>query len=186
MNIDNVVMEIIGEAEKKAKQIEERARIEREKILEEARVKINKEKEIIKKASEEKIKQIRTKELAISRVLAKKIEMSAKKESLEKVYKKLNNDAYDSIGRENILKKLFKQSNEKIDASTVYVNKNDIDVANKIFNGVDVREGDIDNGLIIENKDKTEKMDLSLHTIIKDLRKETVTDAAKILFGEEG
>src|SRR3989344_8158772 len=109
MNLDNVVMEIISEAEKKAKEIEERAKIDREKVLSDVYEKVSGKKERIKNGTEEKINQERTKALAVARLQAKKIEMAAKKEELENLYVEFAEKIY-TTEKQNILRKLFSKT----------------------------------------------------------------------------
>src|SRR3989344_6553643 len=184
MNLDNVVMEIISEAEKRAKEIEERAKIDREKVLSDVYEKVSEKKEKIKKETEEKINQERTKSLAVARLQAKKIEMNAKKESIENLYVEFAEKIYITE-KQSILKKLFGIASGKIDAGTIYVSSDDIKIAKDLFKNLDIEEADVVGGLIIENKSKTEKLDFSLETLIDNLKKETISEVSKILFGED-
>jgi V/A-type H+-transporting ATPase subunit E len=183
MNLDNVVMEIIDEAERKAKEIEERAKIEREKVISEAKDRIKEKKENMRKETDKRIAQEMTKLLAVARLQAKKLEMDAKKEAVENLYVKFAEKIYTSE-RKEILKKLLSFS-KNIEASTIYVNNNDIKAAKELFKNFNVQEVDIVGGIIVENRDRTEKIDLSLETIIEGLKKETVTEVSGILFGEK-
>lgn len=180
MDLNNVVLEIISEAEKKASEIAEEGKKERENLLDKARDNVNKLKTKMEKGNKEKIKQERTKELAVSRMNAKKIEMNAKKELIEKVYEKLANEIEAS--ENDLLQKLFEAGKKQIEIETVYVNKKDL---NTIFNGVEIKEADITGGIIIENKDGSEKINLSLDIIVETVRKDTVNEVSKILFGDE-
>ena len=183
MELNNVVLEIINEAEKKANEIAKAADRERQKILDEARENIKRRKGEMKKNTEDRLKQARTKELAISRTNAKKIEMNAKKNIIEHVYRDFSQAIY-SIGREKILMMLFKPGKAQIDVSKIYISNSDFEIAKKLFSDAKVIKKDITGGMVLENSDGTEMLDLSLPTIVEDLEKETVNDVSKILFGE--
>ena len=182
MDLNNVVMEIISEAEKKAKEIGERAKIDRERILSDVNEKLAEKKGQIKKETEEKITQERTKSMAVARLQAKKIEMDGKREALENLYVEFAEKIYTQ-GKKEIMNKLFNSAKGNIDAAKIYVSADDMKIAKDLFKNVSIEEADIVGGIIIENKSKTEKLDLSLETLIENLKKETVADVSKILFG---
>ncbi len=184
MELNNVVLEIINEAEKKANGIAKGADMERERILDAARENIKQRKAGMKRNLEERVKQARTKELAIARTNAKKIEMNAKKDAIENAYRQFSERIYNSIGKEKVLKTLFKSGKAQIDVSKIYVNGQDFELAKKLFDGVKIIKKNVSGGIVLENTDRTEILDLSLLTIVEDLKKETVNDVSKILFGE--
>ena len=185
MDLNNVVLEIISEAEKKAEEIAESADKERSRILDEAKARARAKKEELEKGAEERIKQIRTKELAVSRMNARKIEMNAKKEAVEAVYRDFYGKIYETVDRETLLKKLFEAGKGQMEVATAYANNDDFEAAKKLFGGVDVKKTVISGGLVLENHAKTEKLDMSVETLVQNLRKETVNELWKILFGEK-
>ncbi len=182
MDLNNVVLEIISEAEKKAKEIAESADKERERMLGEARERARKKGNELEKETYDKIRQMRVKELAVSRMNAKKIEMNARKEAVENAYEKFSGSIYEEMDRKELLKKLLETGKGQIDAATVYVNEHDFEHAKKLFKNVE--KADV-NGMIIENADKTERLDITLETLMENLRKETLNEVSKILFGEK-
>lgn len=185
MDLNNVVLEIISEAEKKAKEIAESADKERSRILDEAKARARTKKEELEKEAEERIRQIRTKELAVSRMNARKIVMNAKKEAVEAVYRDFSGKIYETVDRETLLKKLFEAGKGQMEVATVYTNKDDFEAAKKLFKGVDVKKTGISGGLVLENQAKTEKLDMSIDSLSQNLQKGTMNELWKILFGEK-
>jgi V/A-type H+/Na+-transporting ATPase subunit E len=180
MDINSVVLEIISESEKEAKRIEEDARKEREKLIDEAMERASKRKSEMDKESKKKISQSRIKEFAVARMNAKKTEMNAKKQALEDVYSKFSGkmDSGDEF-----LKKLLNAAGKEIEVSAVYVSKKDLERAKNLFKGIEIQESEISGGLVAENKEGSEKIDLSIDIIRESIRKETLSEVSKILFG---
>ena len=184
MDLNKVVLEIINEGEKKANEILKEANKERERILNEAKASASDKKEEMRTAGNERIKQARTKEFAVSRIKAKKIEMGAKKDAIENVYKKFSENIYGKIERKDLLKMLFDAGKSQMKVDKVYVSAEDFEAAKKLFS-VKVEKSNIDGGIILENNQSTERIDLSLSTLVENLKKDTMNDVAKMLFGDQ-
>ena len=114
---------------------------------------------------------------------AKKIEMNAKKEAIENIYKLFSENVY-SKSRKDLLKKLFEAGKGRINANTVYVDEQDFEYAKELFTSLNVEKSDIKGGMIIENKDGTERIDFTLNILMENLRKKTLSEVSKFLFGE--
>ena len=184
MDLNKVVLEIINEGEKKANEILKEANKERERTLNESRERVDDKKEEMRTAVNERIKQARTKEFAVSRMTAKRIEMGAKKDAIENVYKRFSENIYSKMERKDLLKMLFDAAKSQMKVDKVYVSAKDFEAAKKLFS-IKVEKASIGGGIILENSQSTERIDLSLSTLVENLKKDTMNDVAKMLFGDQ-
>lgn len=180
MGLDEVKNEILEKAKKEAKSITDSADKEALNTIADAK---SKAKDFLNSAKEEVEKEIQTmerKEIAKANFEVKKQMLDKKQELITKVYedtleqiKKL-----DSKKNEQFFGKLLGKASKQIEISTLYLNKNDKNLA-KDYSWF---SADIFGGVIAENKEKTVKVDFSYDSILQSVKSKTMSDVVNILF----
>ncbi|MCK4550734.1 MAG: hypothetical protein KAT91_02165 [Candidatus Aenigmarchaeota archaeon] len=184
MSLKNVSKEILVAAEKNAQSIEDEGRSEAKAILQEAKKKTD---EILlksKRETEDAIGALERKETASAKIISKKPLLDAKKDIIEETYETVEKRVFslDDKTRKPLVESLLKQSlNELSDTATVYVNKKDALFVKKATK-IKVIEQDMLGGVIVENTDKTIRINNSFETLLESVKKETLKDTAEILF----
>lgn len=110
----------------------------------------------------------------------KKVVMNAKKQILQEVYDKAL-AAAQNFGiqeKKTFFKAAMKQANAQMDIGIVYCNARDKEILGK---EVKTQTMDI-NGLIVENKDTTQRLDFTYASVMERTREKTLQDVAKLLF----
>ncbi len=178
MEMEKVAEEIIKEAEKKAASIIDSGVSEKEKILDEARKRAALRKAEMKNNMDEFVTGLRTRELTKAKLAIKKRAQDTRNEILNSVYKRFMEELLKD--RKSLIKKLMEMS-KGFDAKAVYVNKEDYKIAKELFSNVAV--SDISGGIILENADSRETIDMRLERIGQLARDATIKDVSRILFG---
>jgi len=106
MGIEDLVNNILKEAEEKAKKIKESAHLEYEHILEEAKKEAERKKELILKEKKEKIQNQRTRIITQANIEKKRIILEAKNQIIDEVFR----GVLERIDKENFpkIKKVYK------------------------------------------------------------------------------
>ncbi len=178
MEMEKVAEEILKEAEKKAASVIDSGESEKEKVLDEARKRIALRKAEMKKNMDEFVSGLCIREMTKAKLAIKKRTQDARNEILDIVYKKSMEELLKD--RKSLIKKLI-EMNKGFDAKTIYVNKEDYKVAKELFGNVVV--SDISGGIILENADSRETIDMRLERIGQLVRDATIKDVSRILFG---
>lgn len=175
--IKKIVVEVVEEANKKAKEIIEEAEKEKERILFEAKKEAEIKKEEIQKEAEITLERLETIEMTKARMNSKEIIQKTKMRLIENIY----HEFYSEIDKEKTLKTMHELAKKHIkEIGTVYVSENDFDVAEKIFSNV--KKGNIKGGLVVENKDGKESINLSMEIIDEIFRSRTFPKVYEMLF----
>lgn len=170
-------------------EIKEKAAREKDKIISEAR----KEAQSILAKTIEKAKNAQVHELESAKRIVESIErkeittteldikkkmLNIKKESITEVF----DEALKTLGKDKkqskYLEALLKKAKKSMDVAKIRANAKD----KSEFKDYTFEKDDISGGFIAENKDGTIRMNYSYDTLMEDLKGETVTDVAKILF----
>ncbi len=179
MEIKKVAEEIAGEAGKKAKEILEEGKKERESILGGAEKEAERKKEELQKEAQRTIEQIRVMETTKARMRSKEIMQKARMRALGDVYREF----YSGLDRDKMLKALYDMGSRGVkDVGFVHVSQADVEAAKKLF--PDVKAGNMKGGLIIESKDGSEYLNLSMEVIEEMMRQKTFKEVYKLLFGK--
>ncbi len=186
-DVKDVIERLRLDAEKKAEEILREAEKRAEEIIKEAEKKWREEaekkrKEIIEKAKKES--QIIVSE---ARRKARMIIASAKYEVIEEVFRRAREELRKKVNIRSSLNNLLRESLAHITKpSTIYVNKDDVDILREIINDlgledVEIKELDILGGLIIESIEGV-KVDNSYDTRLKRAKETLVNKLAQILW----
>ncbi|MBI2971727.1 MAG: hypothetical protein HYY37_04900 [Candidatus Aenigmarchaeota archaeon] len=181
IDIRKVADEIIREAEARAKELQDEGKRERERILAEARKEMAARKEELNRSAERAIEQARVREAAKARMKSKEIMHRALMDAIESLYKSfyagLEKDRDSTLG---MLYELGKK--DAGDIGTLYVAARDIEAAKKLFPVV--KAAPIKGGVILESKDGSTTINLSMELIDEIIRSRTFGKVHAILFGK--
>ena len=177
--IESKVAAIKHAAEKEAAQVLER---EKNRVRE---LKKQRDVEIEKLAAE-----IANRELAAANLSARKLRMDSKKEAIESVYAKIREKllGLEQGKKDEILRKLIERAvGELQNAKYVFCNSSDRNLVEGIARGKGLKiDGTIDclGGVVVENCDKTIRVDYTYDSLLENFRKGTLKEISEQLFGK--
>ncbi|MBI2129443.1 hypothetical protein HYU07_04340 [Candidatus Woesearchaeota archaeon] len=181
MGLEELKQEIISNADKSANAVVSEAKREAEKIAKQSEEKLEPYK---RKLDEDRKTAIKVMEKTINAMAdseAKRAILDRKKEIMESVFEsvKSNLSKLDSRKREQHIADLLKKAKSEIEASKVFCSSKDA----KYVKGLKCEDMDILGGLMAENNDGTIRVDYSYETLLSDVKEHSMQEAAKILFG---
>jgi vacuolar-type H+-ATPase subunit E/Vma4 len=179
MGIEEVKDEILNNARTKAKEILRLADAEKEGIQKSAQTRVSQIRDELDSEAAKQIEQYKTVTLAEAHSTVKKKRLAIEAEILDETY----NDILGKLSklnakkREQHLKKILSQTKEY---PKVYASKKDL----ALLKGHRPEQADISGGLIVEDKNTEIRLDVSYETLIADIKRDHISDIAKILFRE--
>jgi V/A-type H+-transporting ATPase subunit E len=183
MGLDAIIEEIKAKGKAEADRISGETYQEVSKILADAESQAAKIKAAKQEAVKKEIERLRQQELSSAHLEVKRAMLNARKELLDEVYEK----AKESVS------KLPPEKNQKLLSSIIKKNENnntkiysrakDTSSVKKITKLGYAGEIDCIGGVIIENEDGTEYLDLRYDTILKDVSERSLKSVSDILFG---
>ncbi len=183
MGLDAIVQEIKAKGKAEADRISGETYQEISKIISEAESQAAKLKTAKQEAAKKEIERLRQQELSSAHLEVKRAMLNARKELLDEVYEK----AKDAVG------KLPADKNQKLLSSIIKKNENsntriyskakDTSAVKKLTKLKYAGEIDCIGGVIIENADGTEYLDLRYDTILKNVSEKSLKQVSDILFG---
>ncbi len=180
MGLEVVKEEVLKDAKAEEEKLVAEAREEAKRMMKKA----EKEIEVLRKKSEEEIRKkidiIKKQELASAELENKKMLLEAKKDLIENVFAEVKKkvESLDSKKRQDYIEKLLEKIKNEIEVEYVYCNKKDANLV-KDFKA---EAADIIGGLIVENKDKTIKVDYSFDSMLESIKENELQEVNKILF----
>lgn len=180
--MDQVIKEIIANAEIEAKDILSKATQMSREIIAQADLEIKELENSNLEDNNAFIESIRKREISQTNLSARKKIMQAKKEVLDQAFEKAIESIKNlkDVERKKLIKKLFESASKEIDVEYIYCSSGDINLIplgkHKIF------AKDIIGGLILKSKDQSITLDYSYDTIIEDIRKKNLQQISSILF----
>lgn len=187
MGLEKVAQEITEEAEKNALKVTEAGQKEAEKILLEAKEKARELEKKISLESEKKAHYLRSVELSSFELELNRRLLLAKKKALEEIFamaeKEIEN--LDKKKRHEIVMELCKKALKELpDAKYVYSSPHD----KKSISSIKALSfaGSIESigGIIMENPDKTIRVNYTFEEILEKAREENLHETAKRVFGK--
>ncbi len=171
--VEKVRKEIIKSTEKSANKILSEAEQEKNMILQRAKDNLKEKKDLVKA----ELKQYKDTNEALNQSEASSYE---KRKRLE-VESKVLGLVYDSVSEklEKLDQSKRKEHLKLIEGSSDFPNKYCSAKDSKI---IKAKTTDIIGGLILENKDSTQRVDLSYDSILEDIKKNSLSEIYKVLF----
>jgi len=182
MGLDSIIGKIEKEAEAEISKIEEETEKEKQQILRDARKRADDAS--AKKVAEAKkhAESVMIQEISSAELEAKKIRLNTQKEILDQTYRECL-AALNSLQHDRILSSLIAKSKKEMpDAVYVYSNKRD-EKAVRTVSGLSYA-GNIDciGGLIVENRERTLRLDYRYETIAQAVWNRSLKEIADKLF----
>jgi len=182
MGLEHVKQEIIDQADAEAKKIIADAKAEAKKELERSHSIIDaceKEGEITLK---KEIAALEQKHYASMKMQEKKILFQQKKEILAGIFTdaRVSLQKISQSPRSKILRLLFDRASKQCVCARVYCAKNDVGIMKKLCKQV-IPQNMI-SGLIVENQDKSVRIDYTFDSLLTSLEEKKLQEVAAILF----
>lgn len=185
MGLEKVKDEILDKAKKDAEQIIRKAKEEEMLIIKEAEQKIKDMMEAAEQEISKLLETMKSKEMASIQLESKKMLLEAKKEAINQVFADVRKKfkALSNKKKEQYIKKLLDKAKTEINVKHIYCSKEDSKfVKDLLKSGVEVNEVAILGGIIVENEDKSMRVDYSYETLLNNVKEVYLQDIAKILF----
>lgn len=180
MGLDEVKQEIIARATQESQATKKKAEEEANSIIQKSKSGAKD----IDKAFDEQTKnlliQIERRELASARSSAKKKILDKKKSLLDNVLEKVSEKlaTLSDKKREQYIQGLLEKAKNEIKVKYVYANKKD----KKHIKSFTYQEADIIGGIIVENADRTLRVDYSFEQILEEVKENKLQEFANSLF----
>lgn len=183
MGLEKVIAKIESEGEEKVNAIIQDAHNQSKEIIEKTKKTIDEKSKKKKQEIEKHLETLRLQEKSSIEIDTKKIRLNAQKEILDATYDQCLKEI-ESLPHEKIISNLLKKSKDEMsDAFYIYSNKNDEKLIRSISKLNYAGNIDCIGGVVIENKDRTMKLDYRYETIAAMLWEHHLGDIAEKLFG---
>lgn len=180
MGLKELKKEIIRDAERDASEILKNARAEADSIIQQANLEVGKFNEGVEQEIKSEIGVLEKREKASAEFEAKKMVMQKKRELLEKLLSE-SLSAFESLPekrRRKHISRFLKLASARVECSRIICSQRDA----KILKGKTVETADIIGGIMVENKDGSERIDLSYETVLQIIFEHEFSAIAKIMF----
>ena len=159
MGLEKVIEKIEKEGEEKIKNIIQDAKKQAEQTIKNTQKEIDEIAKVKKQELDKKLKLLKIQEKSSIEIEAKKIRLNAEKDILDVTYQECLT-ALESLQHEKIISSLLKKIKEEMsDAKYIYSNKRDEALVRSLSGLTYENNVDCIGGIIVENKDKTLKID---------------------------
>lgn len=183
MAIENVVDEIISQAEKQKREIVSEGSKEAWKILDEAAARAKQRDAQLATETERLLAESERMELSSLNIRLHKITLAAKRSILDEFYRQLRQKAehMDAAKRKRLLHKLIEKAKKEMpDARYAYCNAKDAPLVKDLLS---VKHIDCMGGVIVENADGTIRINYTFDLLLEQLKEAHINEIAKKLFG---
>ncbi len=185
MSLENVVNEIISQAEKQRQEIVDQGRQEAKKIVDEATKKAREQTKQFEEETKKLANETKRMELSALNIHLQKMFLEAKKGMLDELYRHVVEkiEKLDASERKELIQRLVEKSKKELpDAKFVYCNSRDKEIVSGIkslkFNGV----VDCLGGIVVENGEKSVKVNYTFDVILKNVKEAYLNEVAKRVF----
>lgn len=180
MGLEEVKEEILNSARSDSGKIIEEAKNEAQQILSKATKRVTEYKNKLKEDKKKLIENLEKMKIAQARSEAKKLILEKKKGIIDTVFEKSKQKlaSLSDNEREKYIQKLIEKAKNEMEIVTVYCNKKD----KKFLQDFECQETDIIGGVIVENKDRSIRIDYSFETMLDNVKEASLQEISKILF----
>jgi len=185
MALENVIGEIISQAEKQKKEIIDQGKQEAWKILDEAAKKAKQLEKFFADETTKLLEENRRMELSSTNIQLNKMLLEARRGALDELYSKLIEkiEKLDSAKKKNLLQQLIDKSKKDLPgAKFVYCNSTDKELISKVTN-LQVR-GTIDclGGVIVANAAEDVRVNYTFDVTLQNVKEAHLNEVAKRIF----
>lgn len=180
MGLEDVKKGLEKQLKKECAAIEKETAQQRQELLDAAQEEIDAYKKRVEQEVEQEVAVLERRELAGAKLTAKKTLLKAKKELVDKAFSEALKELASKPEKERKarLETLVKHASQDLDVHTLYVAEQDT----TLLAGYEVRAAKITGGVICENADGTQRIDLSNETLLAHVREQYLKEVAKALF----
>jgi vacuolar-type H+-ATPase subunit E/Vma4 len=180
MGLEEVKNEIVQQAEVEAAKIKSTAEAEAEEIKKNAREEVNQYKNDAEKHTSILFERTEKKMVAAAQFDVQRKILRAKQDAIDMVLNSVRESivSMKTPARKKFLSRLLADAKGEISVAKVFVNKKDA----KLISGVTTKPIEIDAGLVAENKDDTISVDLTIDTLLEQIRAEHLVELSEVLF----
>ena len=180
MGLEELKEEILNNARDESSKIIEEAEKEAKEIISKAKKRIDEYKTKLWDDKERLIENLAKMKMAQARSEAKKLLLEKKKEIMNNVFEKVRQKlaALDDNKRKRYIQQLIEKAKNEMNIETVYCSKKDM----KLLKDFKCEEAGIIGGIIVENKDKSVRIDYSFETMLDSLKEKSLQEIVKKLF----
>ena len=183
MTLERVAQAILERGKSEAEQIVAQAREEKERMLSEARTEGENAAKTAEAQAREEGERRKVQEVARAELEARKISLSAQKETLDEVYRRALARLSGLKENTEILKSLLKANEaEWKSGGSVYSNKKDESVVKKIVGSPYAGNISCVGGVVIESADGTRRTDLRYESLLREVWDDAVKEVADVLW----
>ena len=182
MSLHQLKEEIVKHAEEEARKITEEAHKKETEILSVKKEALRKKEDEKAEMIEKELNALERREIAAMTVETRKYLYEKKTEIMENIFKKAEEELHKLSKKEKtaIINALLRKASKEIEISTIYCNSSDkgfVRTSTEI-----IADENITAGIIVENKDKTIRIDYSLENTMQQLREQKLQEIAYTLF----
>ncbi len=180
MTLEDVKNEIVQQAEAEAAKIKSAAEAEAEEIKKNAREEVTSYKKEAESHNSILFDRTEKKMIAAAKFDAQRKILRAKQNAIDEVLGLVRESivSMKAPARKKFLFRLLADAKGEISVAKVFVNKKDA----KLISGVTTKPMEIDAGLVAENKDNTISVDLTVDTLLEQIRAEHLVELSEVLF----
>ncbi len=180
MGLEEVKEEILNSARNNSSDVIEEAKKEAQQIIIKAKTRVNEYKKKLEDDKSKLIENLEKMKVAQARSEAKKLVLEKKKEIIEGVFEQIKQKlaALNDSERKKYIQKLIEKAKDEIEIATVYCNKKD----KRLLQDFKCEEASIIGGIMVENKNKSVRVDYSFETLLSNIKESSLQEIAKILF----
>lgn len=187
MALENVIAEIISQAEKRRDEIIDQAKQESRKVVDEAIKKADERKKQLEDNAKKLLNETKKMELSTTNIRLHKMYLEAKKAVLDEIYNQLVEkiSKIESSKRKELLQKLAIKANRELpDAKFIYCSEHDKNIVSGMkdlkFNGTINCLG----GVMVENEDRTIRVNYTFDVLLQNVKEAYFNEVAKKIFEE--
>jgi len=178
MGLEEVKQEVLLKGKKEADEIMGQAGKEAEAIISDAKERIRQMEKKNHEGLQRHLETMEKKELTKAKFEVKKLLFEAKKEIIDDVFDRAKNSLLKIKPNDNrkFMKSLLKKAQVRV--KYIYTNKRD----KGLVKGFSWKEEAIAGGIILENADKSVRIDYSYNSLLEQTKENCLSDLAKLLF----
>lgn len=180
MGLEDVKKGLEKQLKQERQAIEKETENKREELMQKAKKEIEAYAQKMREKTAQEQQAIEKKEVSTAKLAAKKEVLKAKKSLIDKAFAAALQELVSQPDkkRKAILERLVTQAANSIDVKTVYVSKQDKDLVKADA----VKTASIAGGVICENEQGTQRVDLSYETLLAEVREQHLKEVAQALF----
>ncbi len=184
MALEDVISEILAQAENERRKILEEGKMEAEAIVNNAKKEAKERYGLFKKGTERMVNEITRKQISTTNLKVNKMILESRKEIVDKLFAKLIEkiNKTNLKEREKLIENLMQKASKEVDAAFVYSNHKDKQL---VLNSKDIKFGgliDSIGGIIVENDDRDMRINYTFEIFLEKIKELYLNEVTKRVF----